>query len=214
MSFENAVIFAGLIGQAVFFSRFIVQWLSSEKEKKSVMPVSFWYLSLAGSFILLAYAVIVKDPVFIAGQSAGFIIYLRNLYFIALEKGVKKSVFTFSAAVFVIIYTGVSCTLAWFAPSFRHERETSHLLMLYILGISGQFFFFLRFFVQWLYTEKLRRSVIPAAFWYFSLVGSVLLLMYSVLVHDVVFTAGQIIGILIYLRNMYFIRKERSDSIA
>ncbi len=214
MSFESAVIFTGIAGQAVFFSRFIVQWLNSEKEKKSVVPVSFWYLSLAGSFILLAYAVVVKDPVFIAGQSAGFIIYLRNLYFIAVEKGVKKSVFTCSAAFFVIIYLSAACILAWYAPAFRPEREAAHVFMLYALGLSGQCFFFMRFFVQWLYTEKLRKSVIPVAFWYFSLSGSVLLLAYSVLVHDIVFTVGQIAGILIYLRNLYFIHKERSSAIA
>ncbi|WP_164885323.1 lipid-A-disaccharide synthase N-terminal domain-containing protein [Geovibrio thiophilus] len=214
MSFESTVVSVGIIGQAVFFSRFLVQWLNSEKEKKSVIPVSFWYLSLAGSFILLAYAVIVKDPVFIAGQSAGFIIYLRNLYFIAAERGVKKSVFTYFSASFVIIYLTAASALAWFAPSFRQERETAHLLMLYLLGLSGQFFFFLRFFVQWICTEKLRRSVVPAAFWYFSLVGSVLLLAYSVLVDDIVFTVGQIVGIFIYLRNIYFIYKERSSVIA
>lgn len=214
MSFESIVVSVGIVGQVIFFSRFIVQWLNSEKEGKSVMPVSFWYLSLGGSFILLVYAVAVKDPVFIAGQSAGFIIYLRNLYFIALERGVKKSVFTYSAVSFVIIYIAAACVLAWFAPPLRQERESAHLIMLFLLGMSGQFFFFLRFFVQWLYTEKLRRSVIPVAFWYFSLAGSVLLLVYSVLVDDIVFTAGQTAGILIYLRNLYFIHKERSSSIA
>ena len=70
----------GFLGQAVFSGRFLVQWLASEKAGRSVMPRLFWYLSILGSAILLAYAIYKRDPVFIIGQCAGFGIYLRNLY--------------------------------------------------------------------------------------------------------------------------------------
>lgn len=70
----------GFLGQLFFFSRFFVQWLASEKASKSVIPMSFWYLSLAGGLFLLLYAVHLHDPVFIIGQSCGAFIYLRNLY--------------------------------------------------------------------------------------------------------------------------------------
>ena len=83
---EIAILILGFTGQALFFMRFFVQWLSSEKHKKSIIPVSFWYFSLAGSTLLLVYAIIRKDLVFIVGQSTGFFIYLRNLYFIYREK--------------------------------------------------------------------------------------------------------------------------------
>jgi len=63
-----------------------VQWLVSEKRKESVIPVSFWYLSIAGGLILLAYALYRRDPVFIAGQFGGVFIYLRNLCLIARKK--------------------------------------------------------------------------------------------------------------------------------
>jgi lipid-A-disaccharide synthase-like uncharacterized protein len=69
----------GLVGQLFFSARFIVQWISSERKKKSIIPISFWFLSLGGSAILLAYAIHLKDPVFILGQSVGFIAYTRNL---------------------------------------------------------------------------------------------------------------------------------------
>lgn len=72
----------GFIGQGMFFLRFFVQWLASEKEGKSVIPHSFWYFSIAGSLILLAYAIWRQDPVIMLGQSTGFIIYFRNLYLI------------------------------------------------------------------------------------------------------------------------------------
>lgn len=76
----------GFTAQALFSARFIVQWVASEKAKKSVMPVMFWYLSIGGSMLLLLYAVYRRDPVFILGQSAGIIVYSRNLYFIHAEK--------------------------------------------------------------------------------------------------------------------------------
>ncbi|MGD9486958.1 MAG: lipid-A-disaccharide synthase N-terminal domain-containing protein [Calditrichaceae bacterium] len=76
----------GFSGQAVFGSRFIVQWISSERAGKSYFPNIFWYLSIAGSLLLLIYAIHQKDPVFIVGQVTGGIIYGRNLILIAKEK--------------------------------------------------------------------------------------------------------------------------------
>ncbi len=72
----------GFIGQVCFSMRFIVQWIATERQKQSVIPVLFWYFSIAGSALLLSYAIYKKDPVFILGQSFGFIVYLRNLYFV------------------------------------------------------------------------------------------------------------------------------------
>lgn len=76
----------GFLGQALFSARFIVQWLKSEKEKKSVFPIAFWYFSIGGGLTLLAYAIYRQDPVFILGQASGLFIYLRNLYFVHNEK--------------------------------------------------------------------------------------------------------------------------------
>lgn len=73
-------IIVGLLGQALFSARFILQWLASERARRSVVPKAFWYFSIAGSAVLLAYAIHRVDPVFIVGQAAGFAIYLRNLY--------------------------------------------------------------------------------------------------------------------------------------
>lgn len=72
----------GLIGQGLFSARFFVQWLQSEKVKKSVIPSAFWYFSMAGGMTLLAYAIHRRDPVFIIGQGTGLIIYFRNLQFL------------------------------------------------------------------------------------------------------------------------------------
>ena len=72
----------GFLGQGLFFARFFVQWLASERAKESVMPRSFWFFSLGGGLILLAYAIHRNDPVFILGQFTGLFIYTRNIWFI------------------------------------------------------------------------------------------------------------------------------------
>jgi lipid-A-disaccharide synthase-like uncharacterized protein len=76
----------GFVGQAVFSGRFLVQWIASERAGRSVVPVTFWILSVVGSMILLIYAIHRRDPVFIVGQSAGFLIYFRNLWLIQRER--------------------------------------------------------------------------------------------------------------------------------
>ena len=72
----------GFAGQAMFSTRFLVQWLASEKAKRSIVPNAFWFFSLLGGLLLFIYAVHRKDPVFILGQGAGLFIYSRNLWFI------------------------------------------------------------------------------------------------------------------------------------
>ncbi len=83
---ELAWILVGLGGQVLFMMRFLVQWIVSEKAKRSTIPVAFWWLSIGGAAILLAYAIWRTDPVFILGQSMGFFIYARNLWLIHAER--------------------------------------------------------------------------------------------------------------------------------
>ena len=78
----------GFLGQAMFSMRFLIQWLQSERQRRSIIPVAFWYFSLLGGVTLLSYAIYRQDPVFILGQGAGLIIYARNLYFIWRERSV------------------------------------------------------------------------------------------------------------------------------
>lgn len=75
----------GFSGQALFTMRFLIQWLHSEREQRSVIPVQFWYFSILGGATLLCYAIYKMDPVFIVGQLSGLFIYARNLYFILRE---------------------------------------------------------------------------------------------------------------------------------
>ena len=85
---NNFWLAVGLIGQFFFTMRFLVQWIYSEKKKQSLVPTSFWIFSLLGSSMLLTYAIYRHDPVFILGQSCGFLIYSRNLHLIHKHKKV------------------------------------------------------------------------------------------------------------------------------
>ena len=82
----NIWLIIGFIGQALFSMRFLVQWVASERKGESVVPTLFWYFSLAGGLTLLAYAIHIRDAVFILGQSAGAFIYIRNLVLIFRKK--------------------------------------------------------------------------------------------------------------------------------
>ncbi len=75
----------GLFGQLMFTGRFLIQWIASERVKRSVVPIAFWYFSMAGGLILLSYAIYRRDPVFVLGQSLGVFIYARNLWLIHHE---------------------------------------------------------------------------------------------------------------------------------
>ncbi len=79
----------GFVGQAVFTARFLAQWIASEKQRNSVVPVIFWWLSMVGGMLLLSYAVSRQDPVIMVGQSMGVFIYIRNLMLVA--KGRKRA---------------------------------------------------------------------------------------------------------------------------
>jgi lipid-A-disaccharide synthase-like uncharacterized protein len=79
---ETIWIAVGFLGQGLFFGRWVIQWIVSERDAKSHVPVAFWYMSLIGGLITLAYAIYRRDPVFIAGQGIGAIVYIRNLVLI------------------------------------------------------------------------------------------------------------------------------------
>jgi lipid-A-disaccharide synthase-like uncharacterized protein len=83
---EKAWIAFGFLAQGMFFMRFVLQWIASERVKRSIVPATFWYFSLAGGIMLFAYAVHKEDPVFMLGQFLGVFVYARNIWLILLHK--------------------------------------------------------------------------------------------------------------------------------
>jgi len=82
VTIDHVWLVLGLAGQAVFGGRFVVQWIASERRRQSHVPIVFWWMSLLGGAITLAYAIHKKDPVFIIGQGSGLVVYIRNLMLI------------------------------------------------------------------------------------------------------------------------------------
>jgi lipid-A-disaccharide synthase-like uncharacterized protein len=80
---EHIWLAIGFLGQGLFFGRWVIQWIASERKAESQVPISFWYMSLIGGLITLAYAIYRQDPVFISGQGIGTFVYLRNLVLIS-----------------------------------------------------------------------------------------------------------------------------------
>ena len=92
-NFDLAVLI-GLLGQLLFSARFLVQWIASERAGRSVIPISFWFFSLGGGFVLFGYALYRQDPVFILGQGLGTFIYVRNLMLIARARRADRAAAT------------------------------------------------------------------------------------------------------------------------
>jgi len=92
MTTSNLWLGIGLLGQMLFSARFLVQWIASERQGRSIIPMAFWWLSLAGGVTLLCYALARRDPVFIIGQASGLVVYLRNLRLIRAEAASKPAV--------------------------------------------------------------------------------------------------------------------------
>ena len=88
---ELVFLIIGFLGQGIFASRFVIQWIHSEKKGESSIPIIFWYLSIFGGLGLLTYAIFRKDPVIITGQLFGILIYTRNLILIYKKQNNEKN---------------------------------------------------------------------------------------------------------------------------
>lgn len=96
---------------------------------------------------------------------------------------------------------------------YLHDVFITRMDWWVVLGFVAQLFFTLRFAVQWIASERVGRSVIPTAFWYFSIGGGLLLLVYALYRRDPVFILGQALGVFVYARNLYFVMRERGDTL-
>lgn len=89
---ETIWLIVGFAAQAMFSARFLIQWIASERVRKSVVPETFWYFSFVGGAMLLAYAIHRADPVFMLGQAFGLLVYTRNIWFLWKAKADAKGV--------------------------------------------------------------------------------------------------------------------------
>lgn len=191
----------GMLAQAFFSARILVQWILSERARKVLSPSLFWILSLAGAYLLCLYGWLRNDFAIILGQFISYYIYLWNLK-------EKKILSRCPVLVRWILLLTPLAAIAWVASGaeefinqfLRNDRVP---LWLVLYGSAGQILFTLRFVYQLAYSRTKGESVLPAGFWIISLAGSILILSYGCLRADVVLIAGQSFGLVAYSRNLW-----------
>jgi len=198
----------GFFAQALFGSRMIVQWISSERAGKVMSPTIFWQTSLLASFLFMIYGLLRYDVVIVAGQLLSYYIYIRNLQ-------LKESWLTIPVSLRLIFLLSPVVTVVWIG-FFNHSMLTQLELQndftqpFMLVGAAGQLILNLRFIYQWYYSEKRHISVLPGGFWILSLLGSVLVIGYAVYRQDPVLLLAQSLGLIVYVRNI-FLGLKKSD---
>lgn len=210
---QNWPIFAiGFLAQLLFSARLITHWFISEKAEKVETPVIFWKLSLLASILLFTYGYLREDLAIMLGQFLIYGIYWRNL---RLMGEWKKRNILFKALVVlfpiaITLYILFWGTLTW-TDLFKSENIEGWLIG---LGIFAQMVYTSRFFYQWYYSEMNQESSLPLGFWVLSLAGAILLFTYGAFREDPVLLAAHFFGGLIYMRDIYLLKKaERNQKL-
>lgn len=195
----------GFLAQILFSSRLIIQWITSEKQRKVITPKTFWTLSLIASFLLFIYGYLRLDFAIMLGQSLTYFIYIRNLQLQGqwqkFPKFIQYLLFVAPILIVVFYYNNNKIDVELL---FQNANIPTWLL---ILGIVAQVIFTLRFVYQWIHSERNKESTLPMGFWVLSLIGAGLILTYAIIRRDPVLFVGHLFGLVIYARNAYLIRQ-------
>lgn len=195
----------GWLGQALFTLRVLVQWISSEREKRSVVPASFWWISLLGSLALLVYVIHRRDPVFLVGVSINTAIYVRNLQLMRAEGARRRA---HSPWVPALVGLLAAAAAGWILWRVGREIVTFDIALPWLLvGFLGQAIWSSRFLLQWYASERAGRSVLPASFFVVSTFGAVLLFAYALGRTDWVMMAAFALNPIPYVRNLILLRR-------
>ncbi len=199
----------GFLAQILFSRRLLVQWALSEKAKKVITPSLFWQMSLIASFLLFVYGYLRDDFAIMLGQALTYYIYIRNLQLQGEWKKAPKGIrfFILIFPILLVIYAFNNNKID-VDNLFKNEAIPLWLL---ILGSVSQIIFTLRFIYQWMYSEKLKKSVLPFGFWLLSLIGSLLILSYAIIRRDPVLFIGHLFGSIVYIRNLILLKKRHHD---
>ncbi|SDS70512.1 Uncharacterized N-terminal domain of lipid-A-disaccharide synthase [Formosa sp. Hel1_31_208] len=196
----------GFLAQLLFSSRLIIQWIISEKQRRVITPTLFWSLSLIASILLFIYGYLRNDFAIMFGQFLTYYIYIRNLQLQRKWQQLSKPIRWFIIVFPLVLSCYYSITYNIDFDQFFNTHDIPFWLL--TLGIISQLIFTFRFVYQWLYSERQKISVLPYGFWFISLIGALLILIYALFRLDWVLLIGHTFGTLIYLRNIYLLKQQ------
>ena len=215
----------GFLGGIAFAVRFFVQLYVSEKAKKSIVPRSFWQLSLVGNIFLVLHSLIQMQCHVCLIQASNSVISWRNL---DLTQQEHPPVLFKYVVMRLILVLSLVLGAFWFqnwlladqgswlrtpiAP-WQHTQTQPIALYWHVLGGLTYFLFASRFWIQWIYAEKSHTSQLPLIFWCISLIGAILSLFYFIRINDMVNLMGPLLGIIPYIRNLMLIVKAKQVNI-
>lgn len=200
----------GLLSQACFSARILVQWVLSERSHRLVSPTLYWVLSLVGSGLMFYYGSLRQDFSIIVGQFLSFYIYIANLHYKGIWASVPKIVHWLLYAVPLIAVWITASDIPSFTARFLRNSEVP--LWLLLVGTVGQVVFSCRFIWQIAYSIRHHASLLPVSFWVISLVGSAIILAYALIRLDWVLMLGQAFGLVAYVRNVFIGRQAEKTS--
>ena len=189
----------GMIGNLLFTTRVVIQWVASERQGKTVVPISFWWLSLSGALVLNVYAFGQGELPFVLGYTASLMPYTRNLIIAYRPDRPPRN-----TAAIAMIAVFLACI-----PVFADLWLAALQDIWFYFGMLGTAIFGSRFYLQWIHSESKRRSELPLSFWYASFIGSLILLAYSLIRQDLVFILGFVFNTVPYTRNIILIYREK-----
>lgn len=208
----------GSVAALIFYGRFYLQWYTSERQGRSVVPIGFWYMSSAGSLLLFGYGVYIQSPVGTLSHCFNILIYARNLIHVWRANGTltpRRSHIVHGLAFTIIIAAVCLLVFTWLnVLEDTREKPAGGAVRTWFwiaVGVAGQGLFACRFLIQWLTTERRKESVIPVAFWYLSVAASILMFASFVQLKDWIFALGIATTLPIYTRNLWIIHRRRQD---
>jgi lipid-A-disaccharide synthase len=213
----------GFVAIAFFSLRFFVQWLASERQKKSFVPPVFWKLSLIGNLLLALHALIQVQYHVSIIQACSVVLAWRNLN-LYRPAASQSSIYW---VIFFLFLAALLTTLLFLAQAFLicghfdwvrtpvmpwNDLPAEKLsIWWHLLGSSGLVLFASRFWIQWIQAERFQKSDLGATFWWISIAGTLISLIYFIRLNDTVHIVSFGLALIPYIRNLQLLRKERVD---
>lgn len=208
----------GFIAALAFTGRFLIQWLASEVQQKSVVTRSFWQLSLIGNLLMVLHSILQMQYSVCVVQACNAVIAWRNLNLMEARAQQTSLTFVFFLLALAIFgSTGIFLlqgllffdgTVIWArSPTFFSNSSPTLPFYWHLIGFVGITLFASRFWIQWWTAEKKQVSLLNAPFWWLSLAGALLSILYFSRMQDVINVIGPIFGLIPYMRNLMLLRK-------